>query len=956
MRRLLFRHVHPMLLILTSFVTLSATAPFPTPPESPGPDEWPFLTDLAAPMTYTAHWTRDTVEAGEANLRDGVRVEANFPDPDGILETAYTDLHDFFSQVGVPTDGSYRIITEQVPTDGFETFIVKVTETECRIQANDTEGIRRGIIFLEDELLRAEGAFLSLGEKKRSPFIRNRISRCFFGPIKRPPKNKDELMDDVNYYPEHYLNKLAHDGVNGLWLTIEFMDICKTSLISEVDPGREQRLAKLRATVAACRRYGINVYIFCIEPRVMGINHPLLVAHPELGGMTVGRGSKLFCPFPEISQTYLYEAVNDIFTEVPHLGGLINISFGERSTTCLSGADNDWNIACDNCSDKEPGEILGASMSAMARGMHDANPKAQLVSWLYVPENGTGLVRDLTPLRNLAKHTPPGVITQINFESGGTKVQLGKERHAGDYWLSYVGPSAIYRDTAAGVGESKGELGAKLQACNSFEASTIPYVPAPSNLYQKYGTMRELGVTSVMQCWYIGNLPSVMNRAAASALPFAPEGLSEADFLLQLAQRDWGPEHAPTVVKAWQRFTEAYDHYPLTNAMQYYGPMHDGIGWPLHLKPVHINLSPVWKLEYPPAGDRIGEAFSGSHSLEEMLTLCGQMSETWQEGLEILATLKPQFSDEPNRELDITNAEALGLHFRTGYNILRFYRLREQLLYNPGDQGAALLDELRAIVEEEIENATAMKVLCARNPYLGFQAEAEGYQYFPAYLDWRIDQLRGVLKNEVPTAAASIAAGEPVFAMESGLAEQAHRVVAPQAPDAFSANWKEDSSGWTTVSAVESGSDEFDWSWQATHDSDAVYVNVTATKSEAWRPVAATVHLEPTHIYPRRTFRMDPAGKRDIQVTWLDKEAPWEAHCEVVGDQQVFRMRVPLSSFRSEDDPNRPMRINVEVTFLSADKKKQVTKMWAPSSGDNLMPRLGYGAADPREMGWLLRE
>ena len=31
--------------------------------------------------------------------------------------------------------------------------------------------------------------------------------------------------------------------------------------------------------------------------------------------------------------------------------------------------------------------------------------------------------------------------------------------------------------------------------------------------------MRRLGVTSVMQCWYIGNLPSVMNRAAASMLP-----------------------------------------------------------------------------------------------------------------------------------------------------------------------------------------------------------------------------------------------------------------------------------------------------------------------------------------------------------------------------------------------------------------------------------------------------
>ncbi len=945
------------LAILNSLCLVSSVgAQVPLPPESPGPDAWPFLTDLAAPMTYTAHWTRDVATAGEVNLGEGVAIEANFPDPDGILETAYADLNTFFGSVGIPTEGAYRIITEQVSTELFETFTLSVSENECRIQANDTEGIRRGIFFLEDELLKAEGSFLRVGETKRSPFIRNRISRCFFGPIKRPPKNKDELMDDVDYYPEHYLNKLAHDGVNGLWLTIEFNNICKTSLIPEVDPDREKRLAKLRATVAKCRRYGIDVYIFCIEPRVMGRDHPLLVAHPELGGMTVGQGSKLFCPFPEISQTYLYESVNDIFTEVPNLGGLINISFGERSTTCLSGADENWKIACDNCKDKEPGEILGASMSAMERGMHDANPKAQLVSWLYVPENGTGLVRDLTPLRNLAKHTPPGVITQINFESGGAKVQLGKERHAGDYWLSYVGPSAIYLDTAAGVGESAGELGAKLQACNSFEASTVPYVPAPSNLYQKYNTMRDLGVTSVMQCWYIGNLPSVMNRAAASALPFSPEGQSEGDFLLDLAKRDWGTRHAPEVVKAWRLFTEAYDHYPLTNAMQYYGPMHDGIGWPLHLKPVHINLSPVWKLEYPPAGDRIGECFSGSHSLDEMLTLCKQMSDTWEDGMKILKGLKLTFADEPDRVLDITNAEALGLHFRTGYNILRFYSLREQLLYEPGDKGPALLEELRAILEEEIENATIMKTLCAKNPYLGFQAEAEGYQYFPAYLDWRIAQLQGVLDHEVTEAARALAAKESVFPIESGLGEQDRRYVAPAATAELATGWNVDSEAWATIPVAQGGTEEFVWSWQATHDTEAIYFTVTAAQSEAWRPVAATVHLEPTHIYPRRTFRMDPAGKRDIQVTWLDKEAEWEAQCDVVEDQQVFRMRVPLSSFRGEADPTRPMRTNVEVTFLSADKKKQVSKMWALPSGDNLMARLGYGAADPREMGWLVRE
>jgi len=40
---------------------------------------------------------------------------------------------------------------------------------------------------------------------------------------------RDELMDIVDYYPDQYLNRLAHEGVNGLWLTIEFRDLAATT-------------------------------------------------------------------------------------------------------------------------------------------------------------------------------------------------------------------------------------------------------------------------------------------------------------------------------------------------------------------------------------------------------------------------------------------------------------------------------------------------------------------------------------------------------------------------------------------------------------------------------------------------------------------------------------------------------------------------------------------------------
>ena len=262
------------------------------------------------------------------------------------------------------------------------------------------------------------------------------------------------------------------------------------------------------------------------------------------------------------------------------------------------------------------------------------------------------------------------------------------------------------------------ELGAKLQACNSFEVTTAPYVPVPGNLYRKYSEMRRLGVTTVMQCWYIGSLPSLMNRAAANVLPFAPEGLSEDAFLLGLARRDWGYAHAERVVPAWRLFAEAYDHYPLTNAFQYYGPMHDGIVWPLHLKPAHRNLSPVWKLEFPPSGDRIGECFAGSHTLEEMLELCGRLSGAWREGLGVLLELEPEFVGDPARQFDIIVAQALDLQFRTGFNILRFYDLRERILYDAAADRAGLLEEARKIVEEN-RQFPRMAALCEVNPFLG---------------------------------------------------------------------------------------------------------------------------------------------------------------------------------------------------------------------------------------------
>ena len=133
------------------------------------------------------------------------------------------------------------------------------------LTAADTEGVRRAVYTLIDMCRSAAVPALEYQRINRKPWLKNRISRCFFGPIKRAPFFRDELTDDIDYYPEAYLDRMASEGINGIWLTIVWKELGETSFFP-VDPLREKRIEKLKKTVEKCRRYGIKVWVFCIEP------------------------------------------------------------------------------------------------------------------------------------------------------------------------------------------------------------------------------------------------------------------------------------------------------------------------------------------------------------------------------------------------------------------------------------------------------------------------------------------------------------------------------------------------------------------------------------------------------------------------------------------------------------------------------------------------------------------
>ncbi|WP_345032232.1 hypothetical protein [Ravibacter arvi] len=922
-------------------------------PAQPSKQSWHFVEDLKSPFWTKIEWENKKRGRNQVDLSKGIKLDTLFPDSKFRLQTVYEDLRNFCLAGKIAYGSGYRVKIVKDPALKGEEFRVDIARKSGQIAAGDPDGIRRGIFYLQDEMMKNGDPYLPLGSVTKVPTVKRRISRCFFSPIKRPGNQAgvgDELMDDIDYYPDGYLNRLSHEGVNGLWVTVSskdgqensvgFSDLVSTEITPNAGAGGERRLEKLRQIVNKCLRYGIRIYIKTMEPHVrFKEGDPILAKYPDLTGSL--RGNTYFlCASGTSGQKYLYQATNKIFSAVPELGGIINISHGELYTTCLSAlpATGGGEITCPRCSKLPPWQILHHSLSAMNKGMKDAEPDAELISWLYMPQPQSQSKGAPTTLADwvfdIPSNTPEGVVLQFNFESGVKKTVFGKELIGGDYWLSEPGPSDRFERIAKSAAGKHTPVSAKIQTSTSHEVATVPYLPVPSLIYKKFSAMRRLGVSHTMLSWIMGSYPGLMVKAT-ERLSFEPYPDEEA-FLNELASYYWRTEDAKKVVEAWKYFSEAYENYPLTNIFQYFGPMHDGPVWPLLLTPRDAPLSPTYQLgsrntflPWPPSGDRVPESFPDILSLEEMISMCKRMSDTWQVGLGLLDGFSEKYSGNRERVLDIGVAKALGIQFRSGYNILRFYQLREKLFRMKGEGRRLVLDELKEIIEEEIKSGGELVRLCRADSRLGFHPEAEGYKYYPEKLEWRINQLITTLAQDVPAIRKAIDRNEALFPEYTG--ESPQGAVAYALPISSS-----DPSGfWNRFEGEAAGS----LRWKADYKDETLHIMIADFSKKGIGEKAASVKsaevwVEPKRLWPARRYLMTPVSKASIST-------------EIADGTLKAEVKIPFSELELKTGSLTPVRVNIKA--FSEDGKTIVWREEHP-----LTPRLILGTQNSRDLGWLI--
>ena len=866
-----------------------------------------FVDELCKPVhTSKPEWFgRKKLEKGEVFVKEAYIVN-EFPDEEGLLETAVDDFT-IFLQVYELNGKKYPIKLVQKPTECFEAYHICVTEDCCTVEAEDTEGIRRALIYIEDEMKRREGAILSLGEIRRKPFIRTRITRGFFSPTNRPPKCQDELMDDIDYYPDEYLNRIAHDGSNGLFIYTYFNNLLESDCFKEYGVGSKQRIAKLCRIVAKCKRYGIKVYVFGIEP--LALTKDLAAKYPDAVGSIAGNGNSTVCTYSELGAKYCIEATQSLMQQVPDLGGIIDCTFGERPTTCASLRDV---CDCPRCRNHSRSEILAHSIDLLKEGIRRAGSKADFISYTYGHRESP-----MEEIKDYVHRAPSDVVLMEAFEDAGFEEQLGKTRQAIDYWLSYVGPSQMYKGAAEAALEEGKTMFAKLQVCCSHELATVPYIPVPGILFEKFDAMYKYKVQGIMECWYFGNYPSIMSKAAGE-LAFWDDFSDKQKFLEYLAGTYYGSK-AKEAVAAWNHFEKGYKNYPINIMFSYYGPMHDGVVWELALLPKDTTLPRSWMLLDKPDGDRIGECLQRGHTLEEAICLTNNIRKEWMEGLKKLP------SNTPKEQRTV--AEALQLLFASGNNILKFYELRARLGKGLGD-AQNLLQQMETIIDEEINHSREMIALCNADSRLGYHSEAEGYKFFPEKLADRIEKLKAMKQQEFAQVRQNIAEGRMPLPWYQGTEGTAYKLI------------KSD----LEAASFEPISEEA--AFRAVYDDEKLYIELKGAPEARY-----TLHFEYELMWTAPGIKI-LNGQLALSSNAYSHQSIFGERAKEQLDQYELLLSEPSKS-------HYIVAVSKEKTGWNEDKPlraKIVSNNISWVKDDDPVYALGKDDISPGELGWLLKQ
>lgn len=552
------------------------------------------------------------------------------------------------------------------------------------------------------------------------------------------------IGEDVDAISQGYLEQMAASGINAIWLVGVLYTLYPWELAPQLSVGWEKRLANLNRLVDRCGKLGIEVLLYFNEPRAMP--PAFFEKHPELRGVyeTPGRAPVLpdlvaLCTSTKPVQDFIVNAVRHVFEKVPKLGGAFTIIYSESLTNCYSrkytrdGVEEEYLLrtdgspvdpnkpvvkACPRCLERGPEVVCAEVCSLIERGMREAGSKGKFILYVWT-----------TPVEwmpGIIERLPQSTWVQCVSELGKTFTRGDYTGKVNEYSISIIGPSEQSLNQWK-LAKARGlKTIAKMQAANTYEFNTIPYIPALRRVAEHLENVARAGVDGITLGWTAGGSPSPNLELVGEFCRTPRPGVQEA--MRNVAARRFGEAAADGVVEAWNWLSDAYGEFPFDIDVCYNGPQCLGPSNLLYARPSGFVATQVGF-----AFDDL-DGWRGPYSAQTFQSQFEKLSEQWARGVEALDRLRKTHPSSAMED-EWRVAETCRIHFKSAANQIRFVRVRQE------DRTTAV-----KLLQDEMDLARRAFALALKDSRIGFET-TDQYEYLRFDLAEKILNCRQIIKE-----------------------------------------------------------------------------------------------------------------------------------------------------------------------------------------------------------------
>ena len=365
----------------------------------------------------------------------------------------------------------------------------------------------------------------------------------------------DILLNTSELVNEEELKAYASNNINGLWIGVTLRDLCYYPFNKNIDNKnyliRRNNLIKF---INKANKYGLKIYLYLNEPRGIDIND-LNPKYDYLKGRQENNIVALCISQKEV-QDYLYNSIKELVTNVPNIEGIITITSSENLTHCKHIPYSN----CHKCENYHPYELAALINNVIYKAINDSNVNTRVIAnlWGWTKDNDYSNDDAKRGIDLLDKNIEIMCVSEFGTHKKGKETFI-----IGEYSLSNASTCLESIELLKYAKKKKHKLLAKIQVNNSWEMSTVPYIPVFENVFNHIKQLRNIGVYDYMLSWTLGGYPSITMNL-----------LSYKDYDIWL--KETFDDNYLKIKEAIHVISKGFSYFPFDTYLLYFSPINIG--------------------------------------------------------------------------------------------------------------------------------------------------------------------------------------------------------------------------------------------------------------------------------------------------------------------------------------------------------------------------------------------